>query len=273
MVKIGTINIEKGGTGKTSQTFNLGEYAAQAKNKRVLLIDQDKSSNLSNRYSKYDVGLIRDENKIDNLYKGKEIQPIHIHDNLDLLVAGPELHEMDSFIQDKHNNRLILFAWITKNYDELNEKYDYILIDTHNDTTLVTQNAWAVADVVIGVSDPSMDGYGALMKLGRDIEYLKKDLVEVISGTSYVVAKYFIIGNKVKHNTNSSREFREIIEIEENYLGYIQDKELINTGNLEMTPIVEYANDPKTFQNHKEFFTSTFAVYDKILNVLDAGEE
>ncbi|MBC1920341.1 ParA family protein [Listeria booriae] len=273
MVKIATVNIEKGGTGKTSQTFNLGEYAAKKRNKKVLLIDQDKSGNLSNRYSEYDVGLIRDENKIDNLYKGENIKPLYIHENLDLLVAGSDLHEIDNFIQDKHNNRLILFRWVTKNYEELAEKYDYILIDTHNDTTLVTQNAWAVADIVIGVSDPSMDGYEALLKLGNDIEKLKKDLVEVISGNSYMVADYYILGNKVKHNTNTSREFRDIIEQEANYLGYIQDKELINTGNLEKTPIVEYAEDEKTFRTHKEFFTSTFSVYDKILNILDEKGE
>ncbi|MBC1572781.1 MULTISPECIES: ParA family protein [Listeria] len=269
MVKIITINIEKGGTGKTTLAFNLGEYGTQAKKSRILLIDQDKSNNLSKRYAKYDFGLIRDKNTTTAIYKGEEVDPLHIHDNLDILMAGAEFSKIDNEINDKVNNRLILFTWITKNYDKLDEKYDYILIDTHNDTSLVTQNAWAVSDVVIGVSDPSMDGFEALLKLGRDIEKLKAELVEVRSGESYMVAQYFIVGNKVKHNTNSSRQFREIIEQEPNYLGSIQGKELVHVANLDMIPLIEYANDKKTYNDHKNFFKSTFELYDKIFNIID----
>ncbi|MBC2137588.1 ParA family protein [Listeria innocua] len=269
MVKIITVNIEKGGTGKTTQVFNIGEYGAQNRKNKILLIDQDKSNNLSKRYSKYDVGLIREENTTNALYKGMDVKPLHIHDNLDILMAGTDLSEIDTEIKDRVNNRLILFSWITKNYDDLNEKYDYILIDTHNDTTLITQNAWAVSDVIIGVSDPSMDGFEALLKLGRDIEKLQAELVEVRSGESYMVAQYFILGNKLKHNTNSSREFREIIEKEANYLGSVQDKELVHIGNLDMIPLVEYAQDKKIYNEHKDFFINTFKLYDKIYNITD----
>ncbi|EAC4362773.1 ParA family protein [Listeria monocytogenes] len=269
MVKIITVNIEKGGTGKTTQVFNIGEYGAQNRKNKILLIDQDKSNNLSKRYSKYDVGLIREENTTNALYKGMDVKPLHIHDNLDILMAGTDLSEIDTEIKDRVNNRLILFSWITKNYDELNEKYDYILIDTHNDTTLITQNAWAVSDVIIGVSDPSMDGFEALLKLGRDIEKLQAELVEVRTGESYMIAQYFILGNKLKHNTNSSREFREIIEKERNYLGSVQDKELVHIGNLDMIPLVEYAQDKKIFSEHKDFFKNTFKLYDKIFNITD----
>ncbi|MBF2375231.1 ParA family protein [Listeria seeligeri] len=269
MVKIITVNIEKGGTGKTTQVFNIGEYGAQERKSRILLIDQDKSNNLSKRYSKYDVGLIRHENTTNALYKGEEVKPLHIHPNLDILMAGKDLSDIDIEIKDKVNNRLILFSWITKNFDMLNEKYDYIIIDTHNDTTLITQNAWAVSDIIIGVSDPSMDGFEALLKLGRDIEKLKSELVEIRSGESYMIAEYYIVGNKLKHNTNSSREFREIIEQEPNYLGSVQDKELVHTGNLDKIPLVEYANDPKKYSDHKEFFKNTFELYDKIFNIAD----
>ncbi|EAF4032026.1 ParA family protein, partial [Listeria monocytogenes] len=80
MVKIITVNIEKGGTGKTTQVFNIGEYGAQNRKNKILLIDQDKSNNLSKRYSKYDVGLIREENTTNALYKGMDVKPLHIHD-------------------------------------------------------------------------------------------------------------------------------------------------------------------------------------------------
>lgn len=266
-----TVNIEKGGTGKSSTIYNVAEKVS--KTASVLLIDQDKSGNLTDRYSKYDYGLMKDENKISNLYKGKNLQPIHIHKNLDLLAGGHELADMEDFIRDKPNNRLILFSWFVKNIEVLQKKYDYIFIDTHNDTSLITQNAWAVSDIILGVSDPSMDGFKALLKLGRDIDTLRKELVEVRTGESYLIADYYFIGNKVKHNTNSSKEFLEIISKEPNYLGYIPDKELINTANLEMIPLVEYSENKELYNKHKNFFNQTWKVYDTILNKLNGSDQ
>lgn len=266
-----TANIEKGGTGKTSTLYNLAEKTAEMAS--VLLIDQDKSGNISDRYGKYDFGLLKDENKISNLYRGNNVEPIHIHTNLDLLAGGPELAEIEDLIRDKPNNRLILFSWYVNNIEELQKKYDYIFIDTHNDTSLITQNAWAVSDVVLGVSDPSMDGFKALLKLGRDIDTLRKELVEVRSGESYLVAEYYFIGNKVKHNTNSSKEFLEIISKEPNYLGYIPDKELVNTANLEMTPLAELSKNKELYNKHKNFFDHTWEVFDTILKKLNGSDK
>ena len=266
-----TVNIEKGGTGKSSTVYNVAEKVSKIAS--VLLIDQDKSGNLTDRYSKYDYGLMKDENKISNLYKGKNLEPIHIHKNLDLLAGGHELADMEDFIRDKPNNRLILFSWFVKNIEVLQKKYDYIFIDTHNDTSLITQNAWAVSDIILGVSDPSMDGFKALLKLRRDIDTLRKELVEVRTGESYLIADYYFIGNKVKHNTNSSKEFLEIISKEPNYLGYIPDKELINTANLEMIPLVEYSENKELYNKHKNFFNQTWKVYDTILNKLNGSDQ
>ncbi|EMF0150218.1 ParA family protein, partial [Enterococcus hirae] len=81
------------------------------------------------------------------------------------------------------------------------------------------------------------------------------------------------IGNKVKHNTNSSKEFLEIISKEPNYLGYIPDKELINTANLEMIPLVEYSENKELYNKHKNFFNQTWKVYDTILNKLNGSDQ
>lgn len=269
-MRIGSVNIEKGGTGKTTTVYNKGEYLAQTN--RVLLIDKDKSCNLSNRYLKserYDLGLIRPENKIGNLYTSGEVNPVNIHSNLDLIVGSSNLEEIEKKITLKPNNRLILFAWIRDNYEELSSKYDYILIDTHNDTSIITQNAWAVSDVIFGVSDPSMDGFLALQKLEYDIQSLKKELIEVITKQSYVSAEFKFVGNKIEHNTNSSREFLEMVGSEKNYLGSFQKKELLNSSNLEMIPIVEIAEDPKIYAKHKDFFNHTFKLYELMKSTLD----
>ncbi len=42
-------------------------------------------------------------------------------------------------MRDMPNNRTLLFRWIVVNYEQLKEKYDLILIDTHNDAGLLAQ--------------------------------------------------------------------------------------------------------------------------------------
>ncbi|EIB6784841.1 ParA family protein [Enterococcus faecalis] len=269
-VAVGSVNIQKGGTGKSSTVFNLGEKISEEKS--VLLIDIDESGNLSSRYilnEKYDLGLVKPENKIGNLFTNGSVTPIHIHKNLDLIVSSSNLPEIEKKIQTKPNNRLILVAWIADNYEELAKKYDYILIDTHNDTSIITQNAWVASDVVFAVSDPSMDAFIAVQKLEHDIEVLRQELVEFRSKESYLQAEFKFVGNKIEHNTNSSKEFLELARQHDKFIGYIQKKELINTANIEMTPINEFAKDKNVYLKHKSFFDHTFELYEKMRLIMD----
>lgn len=265
-----TTNVEKGGTGKTSFTYNLAEDTAR--NHTILLIDEDKSQNLTDRYENYHNGNIPEKSKISTLYKGQNVTPLAVSENIDILAGGPELATVEKDIESKPNNRLILLTWIIQNYEELNSKYDYIFIDTHNDEGLLAQNAWVASDLVVGVSDPSSDGFAALLKLGTSIERLRSELIEIRSGQSYLEAKYYFIGNKIKHNTNSSKEFLQIISNHEKYLGFIPDKELVNISNLEKTPLVALAEDPSLYRDHKKFFDQVKEVFGTILEKLDGGE-
>lgn len=275
MLKMLSWNLDKGGTGKTTETWNSAEYAAHplGKNKRVLLMDIDNSENLSKRYSLYRTTEIRPENRVSSIFLGKEVVPFHLHDNLDIIFSDPKLAEVEGEIKDKHNSRLLLFSWIAQNYEELDKKYDYIFIDTRNDFSILTQNALAASDIVIGISDPSMDGFEKLLVLGENMKSLRKQLIDILSRESYVTAKYYVVANELRHNTNSSRAFKEAIEEQDNYIGYFQAKELFNFANLEGVPIIELAQDKKLYQKHKDFFRETFALYDKILKLLDEKED
>lgn len=268
-MKILTDNIEKGGTGKTTITHNLAGYSASVKGLRVLLIDQDKSKNLSSRFSNIlQQKHLTAENTINNLYLGKEVRPLNLMENIDILISADGLNKMDSYIKDQPNNRLILFSWIVQNHQELEKKYDLIIIDTHNDTDLLVQNAWAISDVILGISDPSRDGFEALQALGVEIEKLRSALTDVRTGEQYMIAKYYQIGNKVEHNTKSSKEFKEMFFDVPNYLGYIQKKELMHTTSLDQVFISDYAKDRKTYHDNKSFFVATYALFDVVLNKL-----
>lgn len=185
---------------------------------------------------------------------------------MDILVAGEDLKQVEMQMRDMPNNRTLLFRWIVVNYEQLKEKYDLILIDTHNDAGLLAQNAWAVSDLVVGISDPSKDGFEALLKLGKDIDALAKQLIDIKTGETLMETKYATIGSRIKHNTNSSREFLELVPTLSNYLGYVQEKELLNATSLEGKNIAEFAKDKNIYRKNKDFFESTFALYNKIID-------
>ena len=168
----------------------------------------------------------------------EQVEIYNVGKNLDLIRGSEHLEDNELDLKTKQNNCMQLFMWIADNMDKLKE-YDYMVIDTHNDTSLVTSNFLAVADIVLGVSEPSRNGFRAWLELEETLNYLKSVLVDVISRQSYVTAKPYLIANKVEHIGSSSKRFLEMVELEENYLGMIQKKELLAKTLLEDKSIFE----------------------------------
>ncbi|WP_460059508.1 ParA family protein, partial [Pseudolactococcus yaeyamensis] len=69
-MKIITINVNKGGAGKTTFAHNFAEYLKQ--NYRVLLLDFDDSANLTNRYGYFD----KLENTVISLFEQTVARPV-----------------------------------------------------------------------------------------------------------------------------------------------------------------------------------------------------
>ncbi|HBA0791472.1 TPA: ParA family protein, partial [Enterococcus faecium] len=109
-------------------------------------------------------------------------------------------------------------------------------------------------------------GFEALLKLGKDIDALAKQLIDIKTGETLMETKYATIGSRIKHNTNSSREFLELVPTLSNYLGYVQEKELLNATSLEGKNIAEFAKDKNIYRKNKDFFESTFTLYNKIID-------
>ncbi len=254
-----TVHINKGGTGKSTISYNLANWIAEKKNKKVLLIDGDHSCNLS--YSFPNVG----EETIINIFEGKPAEIYPVAKNLDFIKGSQNLKDDYLKLKDKQNNCMLMFMWIADNMATL-EQYDYIIIDTHNEPSLVTNNFLAVSDMVLGVSEPSRNGYRAWLELKSTIEQLKTILVDIRTRESYVTTKPYLIGNRVEHNTTSSKEFLETIESEPDFLGMVQKKELLAQSLLKNENIFAY--DEKIIKSHELFYNNVEAVFNKILSKL-----
>lgn len=263
-MKIITTNINKGGTGKTTISYNLSKYLSERKGKKILLIDGDRSSNLS--FSFDNLG----ESSIVDIFNKKPVEIYTISKNLDFIKGSNLLEDHSLDLKSRQNNCMIMYLWIMDNEEMLN-KYDYMIIDTHNDDSLVTSNFLAVADIVLGVSEPSRNGYRAWLELQSTIEYLKSNLIDLRSRESYVNAEPYLIANRVDHIGNSSKDFLETVEKENNYIGMIQKKELLAKSLLEDISIYERQDrmSSKDKEKHEAFYNHISSVFDSIIEKAD----
>lgn len=266
-MKIITVNVNKGGTGKSTISYTLAKWLTLVENKRVLLIDGDRSCNLS--YSFSGVG----ESSILDIFNktGQPVEFYNVGKNLDFIKGSEHLEDNELDLKSRQNNCMLLFMWIADNIDKL-KGYDYVVIDTHNDTSLVTYNFLSVADIVLGVSEPSRNGFRAWLELEETLDYLKTEIVDVVTRQTYVTATPYLIANKVDHMGSSSKQFLEMVELQQNYLGMIQKKELLAKTLLEDKSIFEMQETMSKSEKtrHEKFYENIDNIFKKIKNIVDA---
>lgn len=259
-MKIITVNINKGGTGKSTFSYNFSKWLSRIKNKKVLLIDGDSSCNLSYSFNK------DSQRSIFDIFNNGQFEITEIDENLDFINGSALLTDDSLDLRKRQNNCLIMFMWIADNIEVLS-KYDYIIIDTHNDSSLITSNFIAVADLVIGISEPSRNGYRAWLELKNTINKLKSEIVDIVTRKSYIQAEPYLVGNKIEHIGNTSKEFLEIILEDSRFIGYLPKKELLAKSLLLDKDIFEQRKDMTATEKnrHKKFFSNVDELFNGIL--------
>ncbi|HEO6712721.1 TPA: ParA family protein [Streptococcus agalactiae] len=259
-MKIITVNINKGGTGKSTFSYNFSKWLSRIKGQKVLLIDGDSSCNLSYSFNH------KSSKTIFDIFKNGEFEILNIDKNLDFINGSSRLTDDVLDLRKRQNNCLIMFMWIADNIDILSN-YNYIVIDTHNDSSLVTSNFIAAADIVLGISEPSRNGYRAWLELQNTITNLKNEVVDIMTRKSYIQAEPYLVGNKIEHIGNTSKEFLEIISEDSRFIGYLPKKELLAKSLLLDKDIFEQRkNMTATEKNrHKKFFSDIDELFNNIV--------
>lgn len=254
---------------------NSGAFYLDVKEeKTVLLIDIDESMNLTKRFRNYITLPVNEKSTVKEFFNpnGGNPEPIKITERIDLIAGYSELKELSKDVE-KGKGRGYLLSWYYANIEEIESKYDYILIDTHNDFSIFTDNAIAVSDVVIAIADIDEDAIEKLQEEHDHIEELKKVFVNPMNDQSFVNAQLIKIGNKVQSNTSDSHKFKEAFEhmmsVDPNFLGYFEFRTLFAKAKTTRSPLVEL--EPlNTSKSHKAFFKKTWDLYQKIYSF---GEE
>jgi len=166
---------QKGGSGKTTTTVNLGAaLASEEFNKKVLVIDMDPQGHTTDH-------LIEDDpDDLDftlyNVLKDYESIPEHTDEltlstnfRLDVWPANIELSGLEAAIMHEAGREAHLKAAINR----VRDRYDYILIDVPPQLGLLSLNALLAADKLIVPIQTEYYAYKALDQLFNVIRKIK----------------------------------------------------------------------------------------------------
>jgi chromosome partitioning protein len=167
MVKIFAISNHKGGVGKTTSSVNIGAGLA-LNNKKVLLIDLDPQSNLTQS-----LGIKNPVNTIYDYLRGeKTIIPIEVKKNLYVIASSLDLSAAEIELSSEPGREYILKDIL----DTIQDKYDYILIDCPPSLGILTINALTAADKVIIPMQAEYLPLKGLAKLNEVIDKIRNRL-------------------------------------------------------------------------------------------------
>jgi len=177
MKTISIINL-KGGVAKTITSINMAHILSSLYKKKVLLIDNDKQGNTSKffRVHSYDQPSIADvlverNYDINNVIKKTE------YENLDIISANMNLLSANlKVIMDMSRQQQII---LRKALEQVQDKYDYCIIDNAPDINISVINALVVSNEVIvpiKVDKFSFDGLDQLIDQFEDVKELNPSM-------------------------------------------------------------------------------------------------
>lgn len=252
-MEIVTITNQKGGVGKTTTAYALG-VGLYNLGKRVLLVDMDAQSNLS-----YTAGVDLNELKVSlyDVFKGKAditeaIQQIKI--GLDIATSGIEMAGADMEFTGVGRESLL-----AEHLEQVQENYDYCIIDTPPTLGILTMNALKASHKVIIPMYADVYSIQGMKQLKGFISGIQKHYNKELTVDGLLLTKYSgrtTIAKALQENINSAAEMlntkvyqnkiRATVAVQESQLV----KEDIYTASPTATATIDYKAFVDEFLNN-----------------------
>lgn len=241
-MKVVAIVNQKGGTGKTTTTLNLGSALAKKK-KRILLLDMDAQGNLG-----YSLGVTDFEQSLADVFLG-DIQLSEViarRENMDIAPSGIGLADVELSLSDAENRSDYL-------KDILSEVsgYDYVLIDCPPSLSLLTVNALNAADQVVvpmQMEVLSLQGLDLITETVRKVKQSLNPDLEILGILPVMVDKRRKLSAEVHEHISQNYEVRIFQSVIRNN---VKASEAPSFGSsvIEYAPTSNSARDYMTFAN------------------------
>lgn len=174
MSKVITIANFKGGVGKSVLTEILAYIHSEKMNKKVLVIDTDPQTNVTDKlfrtFRKEVTDMPKEEDRLMGAIKQADLTKavVSMSDNLDLMVGDWHVETFqDTLIGLDKKARYYLLHTLLK---DITPNYDYVFIDTRPSTDLMKNNAICASDYVLVTSKSEEDSFSSTIKF---LEYLQ----------------------------------------------------------------------------------------------------
>lgn len=179
----------KGGVGKTLISFNFGAYLYN-KGYRVLVVDLDGQGNMTRNmmpsgkkispdypYSTKDIYTrpINDDTLHPNTLIFKN--PLEKYEGFDVIISHPDLKESEDEYKVRNiGYNLSLVKWIKRYRKELENMYDFIILDSSPNLSVGTYTALTAADEIFLITDVSANSLNGAMDLFNKWDYQCENL-------------------------------------------------------------------------------------------------
>ena len=188
----------KGGVGKTSTAVNIA-YLAAAGGWRTLLCDLDPQSSatfffrVEPKFKSGARGLIKGGEKIEQNIRATN------YPNLDVLPADLDFRRLDSLLEDKTGSAKSLKTALAG----VKNGYDVVFLDCPPNLTLLSENIFRAADMVIVPVIPTTLSVRSLVQL---IKFLREEKFD----TSRVYVLFSMVEENIRHQNTMTQTIRHL---------------------------------------------------------------
>ena len=201
----------KGGTGKTTSCLNIAGWLAKME-KKVLVVDLDPQGSASTGLG-IDRKSSQDNSIYDVLLGQKAMEEIILETDSNVYLAPSSLNMLavENYLAKHSNNMGIL----KESLADIEEHFDYILIDTPPGSTLLMSNGVVASGNIIIPLDSGVFAYEALETLKTFIINLYEEL-HVETNVIMIVLREYSSSFMDKRTTNSVKKLLKRFLIENN---------------------------------------------------------